>query len=95
MFKGRSHQLRPKAHILDDPLGNPNNGLKVLFGPPYGHVKGRSRRLRPKAHILDDPLGNPNDGLKVLFGPPFGGNFLVVYRGIRDLFRAPGAIGWP
>ena len=35
-FKGRIHRLRPKAHILDDPLGYPNDGLKVLFGPPYG-----------------------------------------------------------
>ena len=35
-LKGRSRRLRPKAHILDDPLGNPYDGLKVLFGPPYG-----------------------------------------------------------
>ena len=38
-FKGRrSCQLRPKAHILDDPLGNPYDGLKVLFGPKEGPV---------------------------------------------------------
>ena len=37
--KGRSHQLRPKAHILDDPLGNPYDGLNVLFEPPYGPYK--------------------------------------------------------
>ena len=36
IFKGRSRWLRPKAHILDDPLGNPYDGLKVAFGPPYG-----------------------------------------------------------
>ena len=35
-LQGRSPQLRPKAHILDDPLGNPYDGLKVLLGPPYG-----------------------------------------------------------
>jgi len=35
-LKGRSRRLRPKAHILDDPLGNPNDGLKVVFGAPYG-----------------------------------------------------------
>ena len=35
-FKGRSRRLRPKAHILDDPLGNPYDALKVLLGPPYG-----------------------------------------------------------
>ena len=34
--KGRSCQLKPKAHILDDPLGNPYDVLKVLLGPPYG-----------------------------------------------------------
>ena len=34
-FKGRSRRLRPKAHISDDPLGNPHDGLKVLFWPPY------------------------------------------------------------
>ena len=39
-FKGRSRRLRPKAHILDDPLGNPYDGLKVLFGPPYGPYIG-------------------------------------------------------
>ena len=31
LFKGRSRQLRPKAHILDDPLGNPYDVLKVLL----------------------------------------------------------------
>ena len=36
MVKGRSRQLRPKGHILDDPLGNPDDVLKVLLGPPYG-----------------------------------------------------------
>ena len=35
-LKGRSRQLRPKAHILDDPLGNPYDVLKVLLGPRYG-----------------------------------------------------------
>ena len=35
-IKGRSRQLRPKAHILDDPLGNPYDILKVPLGPPYG-----------------------------------------------------------
>ena len=30
-----NRRLRPKAHILDDPLGNPYDGLKVLLGPPY------------------------------------------------------------
>jgi len=35
-LKGSSRQLRPKAHILDDPLGNPYDVLKVLLGPPYG-----------------------------------------------------------
>ena len=43
IFKGRSRWLRPKAHILDDPLGNPYDGLKVLFGPPYGPYKGPLR----------------------------------------------------
>jgi len=33
-LEGRSRRLRRKAHILDDPLGNPYDGLKVLFGPP-------------------------------------------------------------
>ena len=33
-FKGRSRRLRPKVHILDDPLGNPYDVLKVLLGPP-------------------------------------------------------------
>ena len=40
-FKGRSRRLRPKAHILYDPLDKPYDGLKVLFGPtkiPYGHI---------------------------------------------------------
>ena len=27
IVKGRSRRLRPKAHILDDPLGNPNDDL--------------------------------------------------------------------
>ena len=37
-FKGRIRRLRPKALILDDPLVNPYDGLKVLFGPPvYTH----------------------------------------------------------
>ena len=35
-LKGRSRRLRLKAHILDDSLDNPYDGLKVLFGPPYG-----------------------------------------------------------
>ena len=39
-LKGRSRRLRPKAHILDDHLGNPYDGLKVLLGPPYGPYKG-------------------------------------------------------
>ena len=39
--------LRPKAHILDDPLGNPNDGLKVLLGPPYGPYKGPLRSYKP------------------------------------------------
>ena len=34
-FKRKSLRLRPKAHILDDPLDNPYDGLKVLFAPPY------------------------------------------------------------
>ena len=34
--KGRSRRLRPEAHILDYPLGNPYDVLKVLLGPPYG-----------------------------------------------------------
>ena len=38
-IKGRRRRLRLKAHILDDPLGNPYDGLKVLFGPPYGPYK--------------------------------------------------------
>ena len=25
-LKGRNHRLRPKTHILDDPLGNSNDG---------------------------------------------------------------------
>ena len=36
LLKGRSRLLRPKVHILDDPLGNPYDVLKVLLGPPYG-----------------------------------------------------------
>ena len=28
-IKGRSRRLRPKAHILDDPLGNPYDVLRV------------------------------------------------------------------
>ena len=36
LFKGRSRRLRPKAHIENDPLGNPYDVLKVLLGPPYG-----------------------------------------------------------
>ena len=28
--------LRPKAHILDDPLDNPYDVLKVVLRPPYG-----------------------------------------------------------
>ena len=39
-FKGKSRRLRPKAHILDDSLGNPYDGLKVLFEPPYGRTPG-------------------------------------------------------
>ena len=35
MLKGRSRRLRPKAYILDDPLSNPNDGLKVLAGGLY------------------------------------------------------------
>ena len=35
LLKGRSRQLRPKAHILDDPLGNPYDVLKVLLWPPW------------------------------------------------------------
>ena len=40
IVKGRSRWLRPKAHILDDPLGNPYDVLKVLLGPPYGPKPG-------------------------------------------------------
>ena len=36
LLKGRSRRLRPKAHILEYPLGNPYDVLKVLLGPPYG-----------------------------------------------------------
>ena len=36
IIEGRSRRLRPKAHILDDPLGNPYGVLKVLLWPPYG-----------------------------------------------------------
>ena len=36
IIKERSRRLRPKAHILDDPLGNPYDVLKVPLGPPYG-----------------------------------------------------------
>ena len=36
----RSRRLIPKAHILNDPLGNPYDGLKVLLGPPYRPYKG-------------------------------------------------------
>ena len=37
MFKGRSRRLKPKAHTLADPLGNPYDVLKVILwpGPPY------------------------------------------------------------
>ena len=35
-IKGRSRRLIPKAHILDDPLSNPYDVLKVLLGLPYG-----------------------------------------------------------
>ena len=35
-IKGRIRRLRSKDHILDVPLGNPYDGLKVLLGPPYG-----------------------------------------------------------
>ena len=35
-FTGRSCPLRPKARILDDPMGNPYKFLKVLFGSTYG-----------------------------------------------------------
>ena len=28
--KGRSHQLRPKSHILDDPLGMSYDFLKIV-----------------------------------------------------------------
>ena len=38
-LNGMSRQLRPKAHILDDPLGNAYDVLKVLLGPPYGPKK--------------------------------------------------------
>ena len=48
-FKGRSHRLRPKAYILDDTLGNPYDGLKVLFWQPYGPYKGT---LWPKIEEL-------------------------------------------
>ena len=40
IIKGRSCQLRPKAHMLDDPLVNPYDVLKVLLWPPYGPYKG-------------------------------------------------------
>ena len=33
-IKGRCR--RPKVHILDDPFGNPNVGLKSTFGHPMG-----------------------------------------------------------
>ena len=37
---GRSRRVRHKAHMLDDPFGNPYDGLKVLFWPPYEPHKG-------------------------------------------------------
>ena len=43
-FKGRSCRLRLKAHILDDPLGNPYDGLKVLLGPPTLLALGKGRK---------------------------------------------------
>ena len=49
-FKGRRQVLRPKARILDDPLGNPNDDLKVLFGP-----------LLPPQKLALGPIGWPKE----------------------------------
>ena len=44
LVKGKSRRLRPNAHILDDPLSNSYDGLKVwtlgqraIFLGLYGH----------------------------------------------------------
>ena len=64
-LKGRSRRLRPKAHILDDLLGNPYDVLKVLLGPPYGPYKGPlcrrvDRMLADLCSRTSDDVGYPN-----------------------------------
>jgi len=42
-LKGIGRRLRPKAHmILDDPFpwSSHNDGLKIVFGQPYGPKEG-------------------------------------------------------
>ena len=50
-FKGRSCWLRPKAHIIDYPLGNPYDILEVLLGPPYGPYKGPLWPYNPQEEL--------------------------------------------
>ena len=38
IFKRSSRRIRPKAHILDDPLDNPYHVLKVLLGSYKGLI---------------------------------------------------------
>ena len=67
-IKVRSRRLRPKAHILDDPLGNPYAVLKVLLGPPYGP---RAHRVALKGHLKRHkgcPRGHLRCKLWVLIG---------------------------
>ena len=61
-FKGRSRRLRPKAHILDGPLANPYDVLKVLLGPPYGPLQRSLMALSDSRRSL---LRNPEE---VYFG---------------------------
>ena len=50
-FKGRSRRLRPKAHILDDPLDNPYDGLMSSQGHPMGPTKvPHGPIIRPKKY---------------------------------------------
>ena len=52
--KGRSRRLRPKAHILDDPLGNPYDVLSPFMATlwPKGSYKGPLWPYEPPQKVV-------------------------------------------
>ena len=67
--EGWSRRLRPKAHILDNPLGNSYDVLKVLLGPPYGPLGPTKVPYDPLFPFPSSSLANFSGGIKGHKGP--------------------------